>query len=64
MKNQATLFLYLFLFFSISISAQGPISGTLLDTDGNPIYFGTIALMTIDSAIVQGVSTDENGKSS
>ncbi len=62
MKTRTSLLIHLFLFFSISLSAQSQISGTLLDSKGKPIYFGTVALMTTDSVIVQGESTDEDGE--
>jgi hypothetical protein len=63
MSIKKTLFLFSFFLCSIAVWAQTySISGTVKDTDNETVAFANILVMqSLDSTIVTGTSSDENG---
>jgi len=61
MKTTTLLSILSLLFLTTQLAGQNNISGALLDAKGNGIYFGTVALMNMDSVIIKGESTEEDG---
>ncbi len=61
MKKLCTLFVTLF--FTLQLSAQGSLSGRVIDQTGNPLEFVTVTLHRAkDSSLVKGALTDAYGK--
>jgi len=63
MSNKKTLFLFSFFLCSITVWTQTySISGTVKDTENETVAFANILVMqSLDSTIVTGTSSDENG---
>ncbi|GAA0736983.1 outer membrane beta-barrel family protein [Gaetbulibacter jejuensis] len=58
---QRIIKLLLFFIPLLSLSQEFTISGRVLDIDNNPVSYANVILMTSDSTIVKGVSSNDKG---
>lgn len=49
------------LLFSLASAQDYKISGNILDGNGDPLVFANVLLQTMDSVLIKGTATDENG---
>jgi len=54
-------FLFLILSGSFATAQDFDITGTVLDSDQNPLVFANVLLQTLDGTLVKGATTDTNG---
>ncbi len=63
MKQPFKLFIFCFCISLISLAQEYKITGSVLDAENAPVVFAHVILMkSIDSTIVNGTSTDDQGK--
>ncbi|MGB3149468.1 MAG: TonB-dependent receptor, partial [Maribacter sp.] len=61
MNRELKLFSILVLLFSLASAQDYKISGNILDGNGDPLVFANVLLQTMDSVLIKGTATDENG---